>query len=189
MDRLLAAPESLIHSVLVALCDDHRIQARALKYLAELQDFAAAIEGVNEGDNDAAADAERPTTSRSRLLKRKATPQRTQLCIRCKRAFDPVDNSPMACSYHDGELEVDEDNDMWAGWHEDVHGPMASAENREDYPQGFVWCESPSSTHISRFLPSFNLQFCRSWYKRPDEGRLRKSKVQGLIFFLLSMLR
>ncbi|PSS03824.1 hypothetical protein BD289DRAFT_478309 [Coniella lustricola] len=146
MDRLLAAPESLIHSVLVALCDDHRIQARALKYLAELQDFAATINDAKDADDDAAtataaavAVVERPGSSKARPLKRKATPQRTQLCIRCKRAFDPVHNSPTACSYHDGDLEVDEGSDLWAGWQEDVHGPLASAENREDYPQGFVW--------------------------------------------------
>lgn len=40
MDRLIRAPESLAQSVLVALCDDLRIQARALKYLGELETYA-----------------------------------------------------------------------------------------------------------------------------------------------------
>lgn len=40
MDRLICAPESLAQSVLVALCDDLRIQARALKYLGELETYA-----------------------------------------------------------------------------------------------------------------------------------------------------
>lgn len=49
-------------------------------------------------------------------------------------------NSPTACLYHDGELQLDEDHEVWADWDERVGGPLESPENEEDYPQGFIWC-------------------------------------------------
>lgn len=36
---------------------------------------------------------------------------------------------------------LDEGHEIWAEWDEDVVGPQITAENEEDYPQGFIWCK------------------------------------------------
>jgi hypothetical protein len=36
-----------------------------------------------------------------------------------------------------GELELDEES--FADWDEDCHGPMDTKENRTQYPENFVW--------------------------------------------------
>ncbi|KAJ4391374.1 hypothetical protein N0V93_004991 [Gnomoniopsis smithogilvyi] len=131
MNRLLSASDPLVHSVLVALCDDDRVQARALKYLAELEDYATKIAS---GDADVTVNE----SSSSNPLKRKAS-MPAQLCIMCKRAFSPGDNSPTACLYHEGQLMIDESHETWADWDEDVGGPQITPENEEDYPQAFLW--------------------------------------------------
>lgn len=157
MNRLLSASDpTLVHSVLVALCDDDRIQARALKYLAELEDYATKI---TSGDPNAADDDNAGTGNESagsgsnNPLKRKtASMMPAQLCIMCKRAFSPGDNSPTACLYHEGHLMLDEGHEIWAEWDEDVVGPQITAENEEDYPQGFLWCKD--DTFLYSFLHS-----------------------------------
>lgn len=158
MNRLLSASDpTLVHSVLVALCDDDRIQARALKYLAELEDYATKItssggDGDGNGDgynddnnnnnNNAAGTGNESSSSNNNPRKRKtASMMPAQLCIMCKRAFSPGNNSPTACLYHEGHLMLDEGHETWAEWDEDVGGPQITAENEEDYPQGFVWCK------------------------------------------------
>lgn len=91
MDCLLSAPEPLVHSVLIALCDDERIQARAVRYLKELQDYAASLDATTAGQ----AGSDGPGSS-SETRKRKAPPLPAQLCVRCKRAFTLGANSPTA---------------------------------------------------------------------------------------------
>lgn len=143
MNRLLSASDpTLVHSVLVALCDDDRIQARALKYLAELEDYATKITSGDhtDGAEDAAGTGNESAGS-SNPLKRKTASMPAQLCIMCKQAFSPGDNSPTACLYHEGHLMLDEGHEIWAEWDEDVVGPQITAENEEDYPQGFIWCK------------------------------------------------
>lgn len=141
MDRLLSAPEPLIHSVLVALCDDDRIQARALKYLAELQNYATQI-----GDSSDPADA----SGEANPLKRKVSASESaQLCVQCKQAFSVGDNSPTACLYHSGELEVTEDHEVWDDWDEDVAGPHDTLENQEDHPEGFIWSKLARSAPMT----------------------------------------
>lgn len=183
MNRLLSASDpTLVHSVLVALCDDDRIQARALKYLAELEDYATKIAnssgsggGGNGGNDDDHANANgnddpdvgtaagNESSSSNNPLKRKKTASMmpAQLCIMCKRAFSPGDNSPTACLYHEGHLMLDEGHEMWAEWDEDVVGPQITAENEEDYPQGFLWCKICFFFHSNFPIPFF-LLLCRS---------------------------
>lgn len=129
MNRLLSASDPLVHSVLVALCDDERIQARAVKYLAALEDNAAKIGarqqqqqqpvgGGGGGGGGASGTSSGPavavgssftttttttTTTSPNPLKRKAAGMMSaastmpaQLCIMCKGAFSPGDNSPTA---------------------------------------------------------------------------------------------
>lgn len=144
MNRLLSASDPLVHSVLVALCDDDRVQARALKYLAELEDYATKFASGSGADNDV-VDVAGNESSSSNPLKRKAS-MPAQLCIMCERAFSPGDNSPTACLYHEGQLTLDEGHEVWANWNEDVEGPQFTPENEEDYPQAFIWCKIfPSS--------------------------------------------
>lgn len=148
MNRLLSAPEPLVHSVLVALCDNERIQKRALKYLATLEDYAADISadvGPGEdsgGGSSSTATTTTTTTTKPRKRKMMATAP-AQLCIMCKGAFSPGDNSPTACAYHDGDLGVDDDSAVWADWDEDVGGPRETSENEEDHPHAFTWCKNP----------------------------------------------
>lgn len=44
----------------------------------------------------------------------------------------------------EGELEVDEDS--FADWDESCHGPMDTRENRNSFPENFIWscCDEPS---------------------------------------------
>lgn len=147
MDRLLSAPEPLMHSVLVALCDDDRVQARALRYLDELQTYAAQLAGSSPTtDADASGRDGRDARPRPRPRPRKrprpaSEPDQLgmQLCIQCKHAFTPADNSSKACFYHDGELAILEDHGLWADWDAGVGRPHDSPENQEDHPEGFAW--------------------------------------------------
>lgn len=143
MDRLLSAPEPLIHSVLVALCDDDRIQARALKYLAELQNYATQIGGRSDS-----ADA----SGEANPLKRKVSASEpAQLCIQCEHAFSVGDNSPTACLYHSGELEIMQEHEVWAGGGGDVGGPHETSKNQEDHPEAFIWSELARSARMTFF--------------------------------------
>lgn len=42
-----------------------------------------------------------------------------------------------------GELEVDNSSDFWVDWWEQTHGPIDCPDNKEEYPEGFMWtcCE------------------------------------------------
>lgn len=168
MDRLLSAPKSLAQSVLVALCDDTRIQARALRYLGALEEYAAQRATVtsnssfsnnsnkNNNTTDAAAcatasannnsnnkssngDRDRSSGSNANPLKRKSPMEPGQICLQCTRAFTPSSNTAESCLYHPGELELIYEHTMWDDWDENVGGPMDSDENREDHPEGFLW--------------------------------------------------
>lgn len=155
MDRLICAPESLAQSVLVALCDDTRIQTRALKYLGELEDYAsrratanknttttttAKNNNNNNNKNDDQGD-KGGSSANSNPLKRRKPMEPGQICLQCKHAFIPSGNAAKACLYHPGELDLDEEHSTWDDWDKDVGGPHDSPENREDHPEGFVWGE------------------------------------------------
>lgn len=139
MDRLLTAPDPLVHSVLVALCDDDKIQARALRYLTELQNYASRIGAAGAAGGSGVANA---SASQTADAKRKASAlEPAQLCIQCKSAFSPGDNSPTACCYHDGELQVNNEHSTWDDWEEERFGLRETSDNQEEYPDGFTWCE------------------------------------------------
>lgn len=93
--------------------------------------------------------------------------KRFEYCVQCKKEFEVTKNGPEACVWHEGiiylestkggvlhvfvanasrqkgEMEPDYDSGFWADNDEDCHGPVDSKENREDYPEGFIWdcCE------------------------------------------------
>jgi len=64
-------------------------------------------------------------------------------CEQCEQEFDATENGEESCEWHDGELEIDYEHDTWDDWDEPCHGIMNTDENREGYPEGFIWscCE------------------------------------------------
>lgn len=83
-------------------------------------------------------------------------------CMQCEQEFDATENGEESCEWHDGivmvssrqqwfssadlllgELEIDYEHDTWDDWDEPCHGIMNTDENREGYPEGFIWscCE------------------------------------------------
>ncbi|KAI0635710.1 hypothetical protein C8Q77DRAFT_587857 [Trametes polyzona] len=63
---------------------------------------------------------------------------RWRVCANCGEEYDAgAEREPDECKYHPGELEVNED--AFVDWDEDVHGPMDTPENRESYPDNFIW--------------------------------------------------
>lgn len=177
MDRLLSAPESLAQSVLVALCDDSRVQARALKYLGELEDFAAQRAAV---PTTAAAAA--GSSSSANSLKRQSPMEPGQICLQCERAFIPSGNAAKACLYHPGDLELDDEHETWADWDEHVGGPMDSSENQEEHPEAFLWGQLFSTASATFTTPIFHsLQAKRNTYI-PDQAL-------ELLTFLPAMLQ
>ncbi|MCJ1398751.1 hypothetical protein MMC11_001952 [Xylographa trunciseda] len=75
------------------------------------------------------------------------------VCKNCEEEFDVLENRKNACRYHPaqvtwrvgftGILQVDWDSDTWADHDENCHGPIDTDENKEEYPEGFMWecCE------------------------------------------------
>ncbi|MCJ1391949.1 hypothetical protein MMC18_004816 [Xylographa bjoerkii] len=87
------------------------------------------------------------------------------VCEQCEKEFDVRKNWKKACNYHTGMgtpknksrmparltwrlcfigiLDVDWDSDIWADHDENCHGPVDTEENKEEYPEGFIWdcCE------------------------------------------------
>ncbi|KAF2502911.1 hypothetical protein BU16DRAFT_23224 [Lophium mytilinum] len=70
---------------------------------------------------------------------------RYRKCTQCLETFDITDNTTGCCTWHEGELEFDDEADTWIDWDEDTHGPMDTTEHREEYPDGFRWtcCDDP----------------------------------------------
>lgn len=162
MDRLFSAPDSVTQSILIALCDDDRIQARALKYLGELEDYATRRTAATHNDNNnnnnnddrdlrggnaggggsgAGGLGGGGSNSANPLKRQQRATEPAQICLQCKHAFTPSSNAAEACLYHHGELDVDEEHATWIDWDEAVAGPNDSPENREDYPEAFQWGE------------------------------------------------
>ncbi|KAI0019716.1 hypothetical protein F4780DRAFT_429520 [Xylariomycetidae sp. FL0641] len=121
MDRLAQAPEAAARAILLALCNDTSIQNTAIRHLDRLE--ATLKENPEAGG-----------TSR----KRKAESD-IKICVQCLEPFYEEENKDSACSFHDGNLEVDEDSDAWADWDPDCHGEQDTEEMRQDCPQGFKW--------------------------------------------------
>lgn len=168
MDRLISAPESLAQSVLVALCDDSRIQTRALRYLEELERYAAATTTTPSSSKRTKRDERlNGGVTRANPRKRKAaaaaaaatTVEPAQICLQCKRAFTPSGNSAEACLYHHGELVRDGTHSVWEGRDEVTSSPRPcdSLESREEFPDAFVWSGTPPPS--LSFHPKLNFFF------------------------------
>ncbi|KAI1753970.1 hypothetical protein F4782DRAFT_494610 [Xylaria castorea] len=123
MGRLANIPEAKAKSILLALCaDDSILERRALRFLDHMEalERQVAAGGHQKGG------------------KRKAQ-SAIMICVQCQDPFHEEDNHDKACRYHDGDLEVDDENDFWADHDENCHGTIDTNENRIEYPEGFVW--------------------------------------------------
>lgn len=82
MDKIVNTSDRLAHLVLVALCHDTEIHARALDLLVKLEQSELATNGT----------------------KRKAGDDGLLVCTQCDQTFMEEDNSETACNYHEGEF-------------------------------------------------------------------------------------
>ncbi|KAI3396988.1 hypothetical protein diail_11315 [Diaporthe ilicicola] len=144
MDRILLAPEPLVRAILIALCDNQRLRSRSLRYLDRLEKSQAAPASVGTTKYEAIANIHPHLASTNPLGKRKAPePPPPQICIQCKHAFRPDSNSPQACAFHHGSMEIDPSHSVWAGqsWRQpDINNRYNDTDdNREDRPEGFTW--------------------------------------------------
>lgn len=128
MERLIGIDDGLAHAVLVSLSEDEGTRKRALQILNQLEPYVCHL-GFPENI--------RPLTRTCQYngTKRKAGAD-VLICEQCNNAYTEEENSVTACSYHEGELEPDDD--FWA---EDPNPylDLDSQENRENFPEGFFW--------------------------------------------------
>ncbi|KAF4990068.1 hypothetical protein FGRMN_8687 [Fusarium graminum] len=110
------APEHQVRAILLALCDDSSVRARAENHYRALKA------------------ADNPSTG----VKRKATTD-LYVCVQCDGAFSHESNTETSCRYHPGSLDVDDSEDFWADHDEDCHGEIDTVEMREEMPDGFAW--------------------------------------------------
>ncbi|PWY90689.1 hypothetical protein BO70DRAFT_376559 [Aspergillus heteromorphus CBS 117.55] len=62
---------------------------------------------------------------------------RYAICMNCEEEYDVTDNTSESCKYHPGEPEPDDD--FFAGHDERTWRDIDTPENREEYPQGFIY--------------------------------------------------
>jgi len=80
-ERIMAAPEATVKAILVALCEESRVEKRVKRHLDNI--LKASI-----GDN---------------RRKRKAPDDDIRICIRCNTAFKESENVNLGCRFHDGK--------------------------------------------------------------------------------------
>ncbi|GAB1317460.1 hypothetical protein MFIFM68171_07670 [Madurella fahalii] len=133
------APDPVIRTVLAGLCSDREIGHEAYKMFGKI------------------ARASRTD------IKRKLPPATLFICLNCKEAYSEAENASDACYYHNGNLEIDYDNDVWADHPDEVE--MDTPDMRQDCPEGFVWdccdgaADAPGCT--------------RSWHQQGGAKRAR----------------
>jgi ribosomal protein L32 len=90
MERLQNASESTVRAILTALCDDDRVRAKALQYLARLE---------------AKAGAPNARECHVRGQKRKATSNMVSICVQCGAAFEEG-LTEKDCVYYTGKWYI-----------------------------------------------------------------------------------
>ncbi|KAI0602638.1 hypothetical protein F4775DRAFT_534852, partial [Biscogniauxia sp. FL1348] len=141
MEKITNAPDHIVRAALIALCNDSTIRHKAVEYIDKMSS------GVAGG------------------RKRKAE-SAVKICVKCQDPFREEDNGPKACRFHDGYLGIDYDHDTWADWDEPCHGLMDTQENREEYPEGFVWdcCEKRGTSRGCKRGPHESANASRGRY-------------------------
>lgn len=192
MDRILLAPEPLIRSVLVALCDSDRVHARSLRYLDRLEKLHPPPPSAGTTKPVEPAYAQPQPASLQLLGKRKAPePPPPQICIQCKYAFHPESNNPQACAFHHGRLDMNTAHRTWSAGEgaerASQNKPRGNdtEDNREDRPEGFLWSccgrdgAGPGCTEGSHLAIRADDRSKRARYAGadPDELRMFEGKV------------
>ncbi|KAI4867798.1 hypothetical protein F4820DRAFT_445621 [Hypoxylon rubiginosum] len=125
-DALAKAPDNVVRAILIALCSDSDINRKANAYLKKIA---------------SKTDSQVPTksnTSGTNTRKRKAT-EEVHICVQCQQPFYKDENNAQACKFHNGDLEVDDEDDFWADHDENCHGEIDTEGMREEFPDGFAW--------------------------------------------------
>ncbi|KAF4783799.1 hypothetical protein HER10_EVM0000422 [Colletotrichum scovillei] len=138
LDGLAQAPASVARAILVALCDDRRVRAQALRQLERLLRFEADVR--EEEEEDGAKKSPNSISSPSNPKKRKATGE-PKICVQCDGIFTSDENSFGSCWYHSGELELwDETQIPPTIWDDVSSDELDTDSNRLEYPAAFRWC-------------------------------------------------
>lgn len=101
LDGLAQAPAPVARAILVALCDDRRVRAQALRQLERLLRFEADVR-EEEDEEDSAKRSPNSISSPSNPKKRKATGE-PKICVQCDGIFTADENSFGSCWYHSGK--------------------------------------------------------------------------------------
>ncbi|KAF2251766.1 hypothetical protein BU26DRAFT_422577 [Trematosphaeria pertusa] len=122
-------------------------------------------EGSSADDNSDYSDdpqGETEPAPQGQKRKREYTRQRYEICDQCGEEYDVLANERCSCVWHEGELEVDYDADIWADHDENCHGTIDTDDMREEIPEGFVWgcCEQLGTA-----------KGCRKSVHRPDRAK------------------
>ncbi|KAL0935573.1 uncharacterized protein CTRU02_210164 [Colletotrichum truncatum] len=131
VDGLAQAPAHVARAILVALCEDQRVRAQALRQFDRLLRFQADIRGQ---------DAVKSPNSMATSLKRKATGGEPKICVQCDGIFTEEENQFGACWYHSGEMELMDETAI-----ERLPGDMLlydldTEPIRARHPEAFRWC-------------------------------------------------
>ncbi|KAF2806286.1 uncharacterized protein BDZ99DRAFT_465926 [Mytilinidion resinicola] len=114
---------SLSNDTLELVCSELLVAEKA----AESQKKASESGGNGKEDN-------------SKALKRKRVEYNTirfQTCIQCEQEFDATKNEEGCCRWHKGELEADEDPNMWPDFEDWRDGEYDDW--KDEFPERFLW--------------------------------------------------
>ncbi|KAK1454851.1 hypothetical protein CMEL01_03611 [Colletotrichum melonis] len=160
LDGLAQAPASVARAILVALCDDRRVRAQALRQLERLLRFEADVR--EEEEEDGVKRSPNSVSSPSNPKKRKATGE-PKICVQCDGIFTADENSFGSCWYHSGkqaskqsvetqqqqreqkqretgELELWDETQIPTIWDDVSSDELDTDSNRLEYPAAFRWC-------------------------------------------------
>ncbi|GKT97028.1 hypothetical protein Ct61P_14878 [Colletotrichum tofieldiae] len=150
LDGLAQAPAPVARAILVALCDDRRVRAQALRQLGRLLRFEADVRGQDPVKSPGSV------TSPPNPKKRKVTGE-PKICVQCDCIFTDNENSfghagttqtpsckalvrEEASSGCDGELELWDETQIPTLWDEVSSDELDTESNRAEYPAAFRWC-------------------------------------------------
>ncbi|KAK6215699.1 hypothetical protein QIS74_08718 [Colletotrichum tabaci] len=135
LEGLAQAPAPVARAILVALCDDRRVRAQALRQLGRLLRFEADV----RGRDPVVGSPDSPATSPSNPRKRKATGE-PKICVQCDCIFTDNENTFGACWYHTDKLELWDETQIPTLWDEVTSDELDTESNRAEYPAAFRWC-------------------------------------------------
>ncbi|CRK10042.1 hypothetical protein BN1723_015428 [Verticillium longisporum] len=140
LDDLAQAPEPLARAILLALCDDERVEARALRYYERLLQFEAdAAQGAGNGAGTPAGGDEVRSPTESNPKKRKKKTGDPRICVQCDCVFVEEENGYESCQYHAGIIELFDETKVDLDWEEYSLEHLDTPSNRAMFPEAFRW--------------------------------------------------